>query len=97
MTCISNLQLKTIHRCPGGEVKVDWSHHFANVSKVDSPNFRILASKFCFPSSSLLVVNVYFPCDPQVDQFDEKELITLLLDLQIHFFFIRMKFIRRIG
>ena len=67
------------------------------VSKVDSPNFRILASKFCFPSTSLLVVNVYFPCDPQVDQFDEKELITLLLDLQIHFFFIRMKFIRRIG
>ena len=53
------------------------------VSKIDSPNFRILASKFAFPSISFLVVNVYFPCDPQVDQFDEKELITLLADLQI--------------
>ena len=53
------------------------------VSKVTSTNFRILATKFSFPSSNLLMVNSYFPCDPQTDTFDDGEIVTLLADLKL--------------
>ena len=51
-------------------------------TKIDSNNFRILATKFTFSSGNLLVVNSYFPCDPRVEKFDEEELITLLADIK---------------
>ena len=53
------------------------------VTRVDNgSNFRLLATKFSFPSSSLLVVNSYFPCNPQIDSFDDTELLTLLEDIK---------------
>ena len=50
-------------------------------SRVPCSNFRILATKFAFPSNNFLVVNVYFPCDPRVENFDESEIVTLLADI----------------
>ena len=35
------------------------------VSKVPTDSYRIQATKFSFPSSHLLVINAYFPCDPE--------------------------------
>ena len=51
------------------------------VSKVPCQNYRIQATKFAFPESSLLIINTYFPCDPLVDNFNDAELVTLLADL----------------
>ena len=52
------------------------------VTKINCSSFRILATKFAFPSNDFLVINVYFPCDPRVDNFDEREVLTLLADLK---------------
>ena len=35
------------------------------VSKISTNNFRVQATKFTFPTCHLLVINAYFPCDPQ--------------------------------
>ena len=48
------------------------------VSNVPCNNFRLQATKFSFPAGPLLVVNCYFPCDPQNDRFDDSELIEIL-------------------
>ena len=52
------------------------------VSKVPCSNFRLQATKFTFPSSSVLIINAYFPCDPQVEDFNDSELLTVLTDIQ---------------
>ena len=51
------------------------------VSKVDSKNNRVQATKFQFPSFSLLILNTYFMCDPQND-FDDVELYQLLAEIK---------------
>ena len=44
-----------------------------------SPDFwRVQAAKFKFQSSSLLVINSYFPTDPQRDNANEAELLDTL-------------------
>ena len=52
------------------------------VSRIKCRNFRLQATKFSLPGSSLLVINTYFPCDPQNDNFDDTELVTVLADLE---------------
>ena len=52
------------------------------VSKVGCTNFRLLATKFSFPEWTCLLLNVYFPCDPRVDNFDDTELVNLLADMR---------------
>ena len=44
--------------------------------------FRLQATKFTFPSSSILIINTYFPCDPQVGDFNDSELLSVLADIQ---------------
>ena len=44
-------------------------------------SFRLQATKFSLPSSSLLVLNTYFPCDPRNENFDETEVISLLEEI----------------
>ena len=51
------------------------------ITKVDCHNFRISAAKLSLPSGSLLLVNTYFPCDPQKADFDDTELQETLLDI----------------
>ena len=51
------------------------------VSKVESNNFRLQATKFQFPSSNILIINSYFMCDPRVN-FDENELHELLAEIR---------------
>ena len=51
------------------------------VSKINCDNFRILATKFSFPSATILIINTYFPCDPRVNEFDDSELLKLLADI----------------
>ena len=52
------------------------------VSKIPSTNFRLQATKFCFPSGQFLLINSYFPCDPQTEHFDDTELLALLSDIE---------------
>ena len=52
------------------------------VSQEKCDNFRIHATKFSFPSGPILIINAYFPCDPQKNSFDNTELITLLSDIR---------------
>ena len=52
------------------------------VSQVKTVSFRIQATKFDLPSGSLLVVNTYFPCDPRVNNFNEEELLSVLLEIK---------------
>ena len=47
------------------------------VSKINSNNTRVQATRFQFPSTNLLIINSYFMCDPQTD-FDDTELYDLL-------------------
>ena len=51
------------------------------VSKIKCDNFRLLATKFSFPDSSLLIINTYFPCDPRTNEFDDSELLKVLTDI----------------
>ena len=51
------------------------------VSKIKCENFRILATKFSFPSGTILIINSYFPCDPRTNDFDDSELLELLADI----------------
>ena len=51
------------------------------VTRVECDNFRLLCSKFAFPSGSILLINAYFPCDPRRENFDDSELLTLLSDI----------------
>ena len=52
------------------------------VSKIDTSNFRIQATKFSIPGSHFVLVNAYFPCDPRVDNFDEGEILSILAEIQ---------------
>ena len=52
------------------------------VSLVKCSNFRLQATKFEFPTGSLLLLNSYFPCDPRQVNFNETELLTLLADMK---------------
>jgi hypothetical protein len=52
------------------------------VSKIASTNFRLQATKFNFPSGQFLLINTYFPCDPQKQNFDDTELLALLADIE---------------
>ena len=52
------------------------------VSQVKCGNYRLQATKFSFPNCPLLIINSYFPCDPQVENFDDSELVTLLADIR---------------
>ena len=53
------------------------------VSKVPCSNFRLQATKFTFPNSSILIINAYFPCDPQVEDFNDTDILTALSDIQL--------------
>ena len=52
------------------------------VTKVDSNNPRIQATKFQLPECPMLVINSYFPCDPQIANSDLEELLILLSDIE---------------
>ena len=66
-----------------GGLATIWDRKLTNyVSKVKTENFRLQATKFNLPSGSLLIINTYFPCDPRTGNFDDRELLTLLSDIQ---------------
>ena len=52
------------------------------VSRLQVSNYRIQATKFKFPSGQLLLLNTYFMCDPQLNNFDDVQLLALLDDIQ---------------
>ena len=52
------------------------------VTKIDSSNYRLQATKFSFPTGDFLLLNSYFPCDPQRETFDDTELINLLANIR---------------
>ena len=52
------------------------------VSQVKCSSFRLQVTRFDFPSSSLLILNTYFPCDPRVSNFNEEELLQILAEMR---------------
>ena len=50
------------------------------VSQIKCENFRIQATKFTFPLSSLLLINLYLMHDPQHD-FNDQELFQTLAEI----------------
>ena len=52
------------------------------VSQIKCSNFRLQATKFSFPSGSFLLLNTYFPCDPQQANFNENELLNVLVEMK---------------
>ena len=46
-------------------------------------DFRLQCTKFNFPCGSFLVLNTYFPCDPQQENFNDSELVNLLAEIKI--------------
>ena len=66
-----------------GGLATIWSKKLTKyVSKIQSNNYRLQATKFNFPNGPILVINTYFPCDPRTLNFDDRELMTLLTDIQ---------------
>ena len=53
------------------------------VSQVKTDSFRLQATKFDLPSGSFLIINTYFPCDPRVNNFNEEELLSVLLEIKM--------------
>ena len=51
-------------------------------ARVACDNPRVLGTKFTLPDCSLLLINAYFPCDPRVEDFDDSEVIRLLVDIR---------------
>jgi hypothetical protein len=45
--------------------------------------YNLQATKFMFPSGQFLLLNTYFMCDPQQNNFDDNELLTLLEDIRV--------------
>ena len=52
------------------------------VSSLNIDNFRVQAQVLQFPSSKLLWLNVYFPTDPLTVNFDDDELLKVLIDIE---------------
>ena len=52
------------------------------VTKIKCSSYRLQATKFSFPSGSLLLLNTYFPCDPRNNNFDEEEVLALLNEMK---------------
>ena len=53
------------------------------VSQIKCSSTRLQATKFDFPSGSLLILNTYFPCDPRTNNFNEDELLKLLAEIKM--------------
>ena len=51
------------------------------VSKKESSNICMQATKFQFPSRNLLIIKSYFMCDPR-GNFEENELLQLLAEVR---------------
>ena len=66
-----------------GGLSILWKKSLTKyVSKVSSRNTRLQGAKFSFPGCDILVINGYFPCDVQTDNFDDTELIKTLQDMR---------------
>ena len=50
---------------------------------IKTENFRLQAQTIDFPATRILWINAYFPCDPQLANFDSTELVTLLTELEL--------------
>ena len=76
-----NLQVKK-GRGKGGLATL-WDKSLTkDVHRVSCLNYRLQATRFDFPFGRLLLLNTYFPCDPQSVNFDETELLSLLADMK---------------
>ena len=51
-------------------------------ARVAAGSPRIQAQKIRFPNCQILWINTYFPCDPQLQDFDTTELIETLAELE---------------
>ena len=73
--------LVTRGRGKGGLVTM-WSKCYTKyVTKVKSENFRVQATLFKFPDAALLIFNLYFMVDPQLGDFNETELLSVLAEI----------------
>jgi len=52
------------------------------VSNIKSENYRVQATHFKFPEAELLIFNLYFMVDPQTNNFNDYELLSLLAEIE---------------
>ena len=65
-----------------GGLVIMWRKYLTKyVSSIKSDNFRIQAVKLNFPDTELVLVNLYFMVDPQNNNFDDNELLSLLAEI----------------
>ena len=66
-----------------GGLAIIWNKSLTKyVSSVESRNERIQAVKFEFPTTSVLIINAYFPCDPRTANYDDTEIVDILVEVQ---------------
>ena len=66
-----------------GGLATIWKKYLTKyVEKTKCDTSRLQATKFNLPDCPILVINVYFPCDPRSANHDFVELIELLGDLE---------------
>ena len=69
-------------RGSGGLVTMWKKCYTKYVTSIKSEHPRILATKFNFPSADILLFNLYFMVDPQINNFNENELMLLLAEIE---------------
>ena len=70
-------------RGKGGLVTMWKKCYTKYVTKIKCDNFRIQATKFNFPNAELLIINLYFMVDPQNNNFNDNELLSLLAEIDM--------------
>ena len=65
-----------------GGLVIMWRKYLKKyASSIKSDNLRIKAVKLNFPDTELVLENLYFMVDPQNNNFDDNELLSLLAEL----------------
>lgn len=70
-------------RGKGGLVTMWKKCYTKYVTKIKCDNFRIQATKLNFPNAELLIINLYFMVDPQNNNFNDFELLSLLAEIDM--------------
>ena len=69
-------------RAIGGLAELSKRKYNVNHTQLSSKSFRVQAQLLSFPSTWLLWVNTYFPNDPLTIQFNDEELLEVLIELE---------------
>ena len=66
----------------GGLVQLSIKGQAVNRSRLVPQSPRVQAQLLTFPACRVLWINVYMPCDPQLEHFDDTELVETLSEIE---------------